>query len=315
MRRIYTKGGDHGETSLFGGTRVLKSSKRVAAYGSVDQANAAIAVAAVNLKDKTLRELLNLIQRKLFVVGAELASDDKGKEKLKDFILEKDVVFLEKVIDEISRNLSNKPFFSIPGESAETAYLHMARTAVRQAEREIVGIMEEFNIRVYLLEFINRLSDLLFVISRYVEETNKKQVDNIKEEKYMTLELAESFLMPSLKKAKEMNVPVVISIVDEGGNLVLLNRMENAHIGSIDISINKAYTSMAFKITTEELGKLSQPGNPLYGIENSNNSRIIVFGGGFPIYIKDKLIGAIGVSGGSIEEDILIASAAIKKYE
>lgn len=307
MSKVYTKGGDHGETSLFGGTRTPKNSKRVAAYGCVDQANAAIAVAAVNLKDRVLKDLLKLIQEKLFVVGAELASDEKGRANLKSFILESDIAFLENVIDELSRKLSDRPYFSIPGESFEAAYLHLARTAVRQAEREIVGMMEEYDIREYLLKFINRLSDLLFVISRYVVEFEVKE-----EHSFMTLELANTLVASAMRKAEEINVPVVISVVDEGGNLVHLSRMQGAHIGSIDISMNKAYTSMALKLTTETLGELCQPGQPLYGIQNTNDGRIVVFGGGIPVYIKGKLIGAIGVSGGSVKEDILIAGEAIK---
>lgn len=315
MSKIYTKGGDKGETSLYGGTRILKSSKKVTAYGSVDQANAAIGVACVKLKDSVLKDLLKIIQNKLFVVGGELAADKKGMEKLKQHILEEDVVFLERVIDELSSKLTNMPCFVVPGASEEAAYLHVARTAVRLAEREIVSLSDEQDVRVYILEFINRLSDLLFIMSRYVVEVKapKSNLQRYEEvNNRMTLDLANIMALSSVKKAEELKVPVVISIVDDGGNLILLNRMLNAHIGSIDISINKAYTSMAFKLPTETLGKLSLPGESLYGIQNTNNGKIVVFGGGLPISIKGKLIGAIGVSGGSVEEDILIAEEAFK---
>ncbi|PKM52045.1 MAG: ATP:cob(I)alamin adenosyltransferase [Firmicutes bacterium HGW-Firmicutes-7] len=315
MSKIYTKGGDKGETGLYGGTRILKSSKRVTAYGSVDQANAAIGVASVKIKDHLLRDLLKIIQNKLFVVGGELASDDKGMEKLKQQILEEDVVFLERVIDELSSKLPSLTSFIIPDASEEAAYLHVARTAVRQAEREIVHLCDEQDIRAYLLAFINRLSDLLFIMSRYVVEVTPPEGNIVKHEEgkdLMTLDLANMIVLSSLKKAEELKVPVVISIVDDGGNLILLNRMQNAHIGSIDISINKAYTSMAFKLTTEMLGKLSLPGEALYGIQNTNNGKIVVFGGGLPIWLNGKLIGAIGVSGGSVEQDILIAEEALK---
>ena len=312
MSKIYTKGGDKGETSLYGGTRTLKSSKKVTAYGCVDQANAAIGVATVKLKEKLLKDLLIIIQEKLFVVGGELASDHKGSQMLKQCILEDDVTFLERVIDEISSKLPKTSHFVLPGSNEEAAYLHVARTAVRQAEREIVSLSDEQDVRVYILEFMNRLSDLLFVMSRYVAEVQDVTPQKETMVPSMTLELANTMTQKSLRKAEEINVPVVISVVDEGGNLILLNRMLGAHIGSIDISINKAYTSMAFKLPTETLGQLALPGEALYGIQNTNNGKIVVFGGGLPIYQQGKLIGAIGVSGGSVEEDIIIAEEALK---
>lgn len=317
MSKVYTKGGDKGETSLYGGTRILKSSQKVIAYGCVDQANAAIGVAAVKLQDKLLKDLLVIIQEKMFVVGGELASDTKGAQKLKQFIVEDDVTFLERVIDEITSKLPEMSSFVLPGANEEAAYLHVARTAVRQAEREIVSLTDEQDVRVYILEFMNRLSDLLFIMSRYVAEVQVVGNQSMNETLIvpsMNLELANRAAQLSVKKAEEIQVPVVISIVDEGGNLILLNRMVNAHIGSIDISINKAYTAMAFKLSTETLGQLSKPGDSLYGIQNTNNGKIVVFGGGLPIYSKGKLIGAIGVSGGSVEEDIMIAEEALKLF-
>ncbi len=312
MSKIYTKGGDQGKTSLYGGSRILKSSKRVVAYGSIDQANAAIGLACVKLKDRVLKDLLKIIQEKLFVVGGELASDEKGIKKLKHQILETDVTFLERVIDELTTKLSEMPCFIVPGVSEEAAYLHVARTAVRLAEREIVNLSDEQDVRVHILEFINRLSDLLFVMSRYVVEVKNDETNQEENNIAISLELANKMAALSIHKAQELKVPVVISIVDEGGNLILLNRMRNAHIGSIDISINKAYTAMAFKLTTEKLGKLALPGEALYGIQNTNGGKVVVFGGGIPIYLKDNLVGAIGVSGGSVEEDILIAEVALK---
>lgn len=112
-------------------------------------------------------------------------------------------------------------------------------------------------------------------------------------------------------KAREMNISIVFSAVDEGGNLILLHRMENALIGSIDISINKAYTSNAFKTPTHKLAEEALPGKPLYGIQHTNNGKVVIFGGGFPYLFKEKVIGAIGVSGGTVEEDILIAKYAL----
>jgi uncharacterized protein GlcG (DUF336 family) len=125
----------------------------------------------------------------------------------------------------------------------------------------------------------------------------------------ITLEQAEQLSEAAKAKAKEIGVPMNIAIVDAGANLVSFHRMDNAWLGSVDIAIKKAKTARFFDMNTGELGKLSQPGGPLYGIEHSNQG-LITFPGG--VVLKDaegKVVGAIGVSGGSVEQDHEVASA------
>jgi uncharacterized protein GlcG (DUF336 family) len=125
----------------------------------------------------------------------------------------------------------------------------------------------------------------------------------------ITLEQAEQLSEAAKAKAKEIGVPMNIAIVDEGANLVSFHRMDNAWLGSVDISIRKAKTARFFDMNTGELGALSQPGGPLYGIEHSNGG-LITFPGG--VVLKDgsgKVVGAIGVSGGAVEQDHEVASA------
>lgn len=125
----------------------------------------------------------------------------------------------------------------------------------------------------------------------------------------ITLEQAEQLSEAAKAKAKEIGVPMNIAIVDAGANLVSFHRMDNAWLGSVDIAIKKAKTARFFDMNTGELGKLSQPGGPLYGIEHSNQG-LITFPGG--VILKDaegKVVGAIGVSRGSVEQDHEVASA------
>ncbi|WP_432734859.1 GlcG/HbpS family heme-binding protein [Maridesulfovibrio sp. FT414] len=115
-------------------------------------------------------------------------------------------------------------------------------------------------------------------------------------------------------KAGEIGVPMVIAVVDQGGNLVAQLRQDDALLVSIDLAWNKAYTAVAAKMTTETLGSVSQPGGPLYGIHTADNNRIVIFGGGLPIEEDGKIIGGIGVSGGSVEQDITCAEAGLAAY-
>ncbi len=112
------------------------------------------------------------------------------------------------------------------------------------------------------------------------------------------------------KKAQELGQPMNVAVVDEGGNLLAFERMENAWRGSIDISINKAFTSRAFDITTRDLGNNSQPGQQFFGIHASNHGRIMIFAGGIPLQQEGKVVGAVGISGGSGEQDQAVAEAA-----
>jgi uncharacterized protein GlcG (DUF336 family) len=111
------------------------------------------------------------------------------------------------------------------------------------------------------------------------------------------------------KKAEEIKQPMNIAIVDEGGNLIAFERMENAWLGSIDIAQKKAWTSRAFDITTKDLGANSQSGDQFFGIHASNDGKVMIFAGGIPLKKDGKVVGAIGVSGGSGVQDHSVAEA------
>ena len=131
----------------------------------------------------------------------------------------------------------------------------------------------------------------------------------------VTLADARRVIAASEKKAHEMKWPMNIAVVDEGGNLVSHVRMDGAWIGSIDISINKAFTARAFDISTKELAANSQPGDQFFGIHVSNRGRIMIFAGGIPLKRGGKIVGAIGVSGGSGEQDQTVAEAGAAAFE
>jgi len=127
----------------------------------------------------------------------------------------------------------------------------------------------------------------------------------------LDLSIARRVIVAAEKHAEKIGVPMNVAVVDEGGNLVAFERMAGAWLGSIEIAQNKAYTARAFDITTKELGAMSQPKEPLFGIANTNQGRVITFGGGAPIKVGDTIIGAVGVSGGKPDQDHEVAMAAL----
>jgi len=130
----------------------------------------------------------------------------------------------------------------------------------------------------------------------------------------VSLEDARRVIAAAEKKSQEIGQPMNIAVADAGGNLVAHVRMDGAWLGSVDISINKAFTSRAFDIQTADLAKHSQPGGQFYGIHASNHGRIMVFAGGIPLERNGKVVGAIGVSGGSGEQDQSVAAAGAAAF-
>src|ERR687891_627021 len=130
----------------------------------------------------------------------------------------------------------------------------------------------------------------------------------------ITLDEAKSVIAAAEKKAAEIGQPMNIAVADAGGNLIAHVRMDGAWIGSIDISINKAFTSRAFDIATKDLAQHAQPGGQFYGIHASNGGRVMIFAGGIPLKRDGRVVGAIGVSGGSGEQDQAVAEAGAAAF-
>jgi uncharacterized protein GlcG (DUF336 family) len=130
----------------------------------------------------------------------------------------------------------------------------------------------------------------------------------------MTLEAAQAVVEGAKAKAAEIGVPMNIAVVDEGMNLTAFARMDGAWLGSIDIAQNKAYTARAFDMATRDLAPLCQSGQPLFGIHASNHGRLIIFAGGIPLKKGEQVVGAVGVSGGSVEQDHEVAEAGVAAF-
>ena len=326
MANLYTKTGDKGQTSLVGGARVSKDSPRVECYGTIDEANSMLGLAYAQTDRAYIRTTLHTIQGRLFSLGAELASDEKGLEKLKGTISEEDVAFLEGVVDTCPQTTGKQTHFVIPGVDPCSAALHVARTIVRRAERHIVTLSQQVPVRQVVSRYVNRLSDAIYALARLqedlVEEDRlREKVTAVVREKLAQEQTGQmpAFCLENLhrmarraeEKAKQLGVPVVFAAVDQGGNLVLLQRMEGALLASIEIAAGKAYTASALKMATHELGQAAGQNGPLYGIETAIPGKIVLFGGGFPYLVNGEVVGGIGVSGGTVEQDMEIARWAM----
>lgn len=164
--KIYTKTGDKGKTSLCDGEKVSKSSLRVAAYGDIDELSSAIGFAIAMNRSRNLKEMLEEVQHDLFILGSHVASCKKeSHDVLPKFTLDK-VRKLEKFIDDLSLKLPKLNRFLLPGGTKSAAAIHMARTTCRRAERTCVKLSEEQYLYKPVLPYLNRLSDLLFVMAR-----------------------------------------------------------------------------------------------------------------------------------------------------
>lgn len=338
MPNVYTRTGDRGMTGLFGGSRVPKQDLAVEAYGTVDEANSSIGEAKAASSDPMTREQLQHIQRRLFVLAAELASDAAGRAILDNTIDDADVSELEGLIDRCLAVTGPQRAFVVPGRDPESAVLHRARTVTRRAERRILALGEREPVRPEVISYMNRLSDALYALARLAEHRHdlgrveglvrgavQRALGPDNREAPAPDELATvQFVVPHydlglLKvmagaaetKALELGVPVVFAGVDAGGNLMLLHRMAGSLLASIQLATDKAFTSAAFQRPTAGLKSPSAVDGELTGIQHSLGGRVIVFAGGLPVFVGSKAAGGVGVSGGTAGQDAAIVRHAV----
>ena len=171
--KIYTKTGDDGTTGLLGGSRVKKYNSRLEAYGTVDELNSALGVVKSYNIPEDLSDIILFIQNTLFNIGSRLASDDKGaRETTLLALTHESIAFVEEVIDRLEDELPDLKHFIVPGGALSAASCHLARTICRRAERRIVEFSEKNSVQPEIIIFLNRLSDLLFVMARKMNSVN-----------------------------------------------------------------------------------------------------------------------------------------------
>lgn len=158
--------------------------------------------------------------------------------------------------------------------------------------------------------------EILGIVTKTVKEILASSSENlIIPEPKMTLDMAKALTLAIENKAKEIGVEAVIAVSNAGARPVLVHAMDESYIASFDIAVNKAYTVVSLKMSTSELKKIAKPGESLYGIQFTNNGQIVIFGGGVPLFQNGKIIGGLGVSGGTEEQDTFLADYGKEFFE
>ena len=325
--KLYTKAGDGGRASTANRRSIPKDSPVFELLGTLDEFTSAMGVAKQSAPDKHVFDLIETLQQDIVKLSGELAGYEK-------FATPDRIRELESAIDSLMETVPEFSGFVLPGKSACGAALDVARTVARRAERRAVAMAATGGVPRDVLIWLNRVSDLMYALDRLCDgmENGGKPAPapqsspaaRAAEEAplhygtvgELTCRRATAICEAVLQRAREQGLRLIAAVCDTGGNLVSLQRDDDAIFASIDIAVNKAFTSASLKMTTEEVGRLAQPGAPLYGIQQTNGGRIVIFGGGVPLLKDGRVVGALGVSGGTLEQDTAMGNfgAEVAQY-
>ena len=332
--KFYTGQGDKGLTALTPASQVSKADERIAAVGSVEEIVTALGTVKTATSCPIFRGKLERIQKTLRTLSQGLRDPRSGK-----FVFSaEEIAFLESDMDEMLTHVPSESLRdTLPGGNKQSAFLDVAHTTTRRAEREIVAMDRRYAVPQSFKQYLNRLSDYLLVAARYSDYLHDKAeaekpaapapaavpaapvlttnapsptaADALVAEvlarlggpKVMDLEKAKGIIAAVETRAKEQGKHAVIAVCNAEGNPIAVHVMDGAFLVSYEVAVKKAYTSVAVKMSTMELSALCQPGGTFYGLQALD--KVITFGGGIPLYNDGVIVGGLGVSGGTGEED------------
>ena len=251
------------------------------------------------------------------------------KELSKKFLLIKDkknVSFetknIENCILKYSNILSLNDEYKTPEENEEVLIAYLLYIIIKKIQRRFLLLSKSRGIKLELINYISKSRDFFHIVYKFIQEKVmvkyvielvSEKLSSIDMDSNLSLEKARKIIRAGERKAKEMNIAAVFAVVNPEGNLIIEERMDNAILVSIEVAYKKAYTAAALKLNTEDLTALVQPGAMFYGLQS--DPKYIVFGGGMLLKVDGKIVGAVGVSGGSAQEDMEIARACVKAFE
>lgn len=339
MSKITTKNGDGGMTNLVNKSNVPKSDLRINLLGDLDELTSFIGLVKSKIIDEQITSALEQIQSNLIVVMAGVAEPTSVKHRLTEGKLHD----LEEEMDRVAAMVKLPEGFVIPGKNTLSAQLDVTRAIARRAERSLSAVTIKFGTDKIAKKYLNRLSDYFYLLARYAEQTElvSPTLVSVKEAEPVQVDvdkavvsevmrvLSKTVVLPSklnldcaktlIEKvevfAKEQNLNAVIAVCGADGNPIAVHVMDNAFLVSFDVAVKKAYTSASVKMSTMELSRLIQPGATFQGLDKLQGDKMVFFGGGVPLMRNGVLLGALGISGGTGEQDDLVAQYGLKVFE
>lgn len=328
-KKLYTKAGDKGLTNLTPAAQVSKADERIEAIGSVESVVSALGMVRVVTDCPIFRGRLERVMKTLRTLAKGLADARSGRYAFS----EEEIAFLEKGIDKMLSELPEGVMDEdLPGGNEQSARLDVAYTTARACERAVVAMDRRYAVPELFKQYINRLCDYLLVSARYSDHVNgQKAVDEAPVAPTQQPTIAASAVTPTVEsvisqvmarlggaasmdlarakkliaaveqRAMETGKQAVIAVVNAAGNPVAVHVMDGAFLVSYEVAVKKAYTAVAVKMPTMELNKLVQPGGTFYGLQSLEG--MVTFGGGVPLTVGGVIVGGLGVSGGTGEED------------
>ena len=334
---IYTANGDKGTTNLVHTKNVSKSDDRIQLVGTIDELSSHLGLIKTMMSKADDIRFIENIQRTLNAVCLGVADPFN-----REFRTEDDRT--GQLEEEISRleGLFHCPEEEniLPGSSRLSAELDIARAVARRAERDLAAVSVKFGADNGAKKYMNRLSDYLYVMARYMETTEQpvqkkeeitpfggKEAEPVAAvqtpmtdeaviqevlkrmgiQGRITLDGAKRLIDKIEQEAKRRGKNAVIAVCGPDGNPIAVHVMDGAFLVSFDVATKKAYTAVAVKMSTKELAVLAQPGGTFFGVDKMDNGKIVIFGGGVPLKVGDTIIGGLGISGGTGEEDHSLA--------
>lgn len=336
---IYTKRGDRGITDMAHAGNISKSDDRIRLMGEADELNSHIELVKSMLRQSEILQLLERIQKNLDLIAAGVSNPYDRDCK----VSEKETAVLEAETDKLEA-LCEKPVpEKLTGKSRLAAEIDIARTVARRTERCLAQVSVKFGADTGSKRFLNRLSDYLYILARYIEyysdlsvelsddhagalaKTSDNNTDVLKKtadineaviqevlkrmgiQSRITLDTAKKLIGRLEQEAVRRGQRAVIAVCNPEGNPVAVHVMDGAFLVSFDVAMKKAYTAVAVKMSTMELSKIAQPGGTFYGVDKLDGGKIVIFGGGIPLKSGNTIIGGLGISGGTGEEDHSLA--------
>lgn len=334
---IYTANGDKGTTNLVHTKNVSKSDDRIQLVGTIDELSSHLGLIKTMMSEVDDIRFIENIQRTLNAVCSGVADPFN-----REFRTEDDRT--GQLEEEISRleGLFHCPEEEniLPGSSRLSAELDIARAVARRAERDLAAVSVKFGADNGAKKYMNRLSDYLYVMARYMETTEQpvqkkeeitpfggKEAEPVAAvqtpmtdeaviqevlkrmgiQGRITLDGAKRLIDKIEQEAKRRGKNAVIAVCGPDGNPIAVHVMDGAFLVSFDVATKKAYTAVAVRMSTKELAVLAQPGGTFFGVDKMDNGKIVIFGGGVPLKVGDTIIGGLGISGGTGEEDHSLA--------